>query len=300
MRYSGKAIFAWLCGTLFVGINILGIGLSHHRRKAEAAVNQRLQQVKGKQGEVLAKWHSDDPVPLRSVRCRTILAGLTTADELDIPEQASPLARTHLEGTVANDLTAALADLVVAYQRGTLSALVDYMESREQSLAPAAVERIRNYLVDRHGYQQKALAALAPLAQMQKFWDVFEVAPNWEALIAKDSSVHLWQASQVELLEAVNDPEDFDDYDARLWMRRAHIFHNFANAADDDLEKEFERSGSVRVADARLVIKHKGEGVHSICPYAIRFWYNTALQKWIPHLMLQFRTSADIPTRLIF
>jgi hypothetical protein len=299
MSRTKQRLLAWGVGTCFAIANVVGLVLTQHRRQTEAATHRRLMELKGRQGDALAMWHSEPAVPLRSQACIRSLRELALTDKLDAPRGASDLTWSELGNHATTNLVEALYGLLAAYKEGTAASLITYMRTRGESLSTAGVGRLTEYLIDQRGYKVSDFANKSLSHRFAQCWDAYGGAPGWEALIAADSGIRIWKSNEVDS-ELLSSATQFDRFDARLWQRMGHRYHNFANADGDSLERQLATVGEVTVADARLVIKHAGPGVHSICPYAVRFWYSNARQQWIPHLLLQFRTSGDIPHGLIF
>lgn len=297
MSRSPKALNASLAVVVCANLSFVWFT----ERKEEVPESPLVAMTKeAKHGEQLLKWHADDPLLLSSMECRDALANLKPGDELEVPRDAVRLTRDDLGADLSQDLARTLHEFVSAYHEGTLSALCEYMETRLETIFPKTADQFGAYLVDKHGYDHATqLASLSEMDLVQEFWNVRNTAPDWEYLIPNDSGIQIWQSVK-QTHETLSDPLRFGNHDASLWGRRANIHHNFANPDGDNLEAELARSQKIIVADARLVIKHKVDGVHSICPYVVRFWYSTKRQRWIPHMLLQFRTSLDIPRRLIF
>ncbi len=288
-------VINWTIVTAFLALNLVGFGLSAKRRQAEAATQRWLMELKGRQGDVLARWHAADSIPIESALCKGAIRDMQLKYD---PSGNADGSYTELDDRQADKLADAIHDLASAYRRGTARALMKYMGSRGEKLNPIDVAKFTSYLVEKHGLDSSELEALNLEQQFVTFWDAYGISPEWKAVVPKESSVHVWTCHS-ESSESISEPSQMDGVTAELWQRRGVRHHNFENT-DDTAEMNLAMHGNVTIADVRLVIQHTGEGVHTICPYTVRFWYSQQRQDWIPHLLFQFRTSRDIPEEVLF
>lgn len=294
---SSKTI-NWAILTAFLALNLVGFGLSHKRRQAEAATQRWLMELKGRQGDALAKWHAADSIPIESSLCKGAIRNLRSTHEVaGLSEETIAPAPT-LSEKQSGKLTNAIHGLAMAYRRGTPTALLNYMRARDEELNPNDVRKLTNYLVEKHGLDATKLEQLSLEQQFATFWDVYGITPEWKSIVAHESNIHVWTCDAT-FSESISEPSQLDGVTAELWQRRGIRRHNFENP-EDSIATNLDKHGDVTIADVRLVIEHTGEGVHTICPYTVRFWYSQQRQDWVPHLLLQFRTSRDIPDEILF
>lgn len=294
----GRQRVVWSLVALFVGTNAIGLMLSQSRQQAEAATNKELLRIKGLQGDALSKWHNARVTPVDSPDCRRALSELGPASVLALPLGARQLDKESLADETLADLEDTLAELLSAFRRGKPSDVISYMRSRGESLAEPSIDRIRDYLTSRFGFTEAELSAKTSEEIFKLCWEVDNVEPAFESLLPDQSGINFFEVSQ-NASELLSDTSKFSNADFEVWRWRSVSHHNFANPTDS-LDSQLASHGSVQVADARLIVKHRGGGVHSTCPYLIRFWYSNSRQKWIPHSFVQIRTSRDVPRGLFF
>jgi len=282
----------------FLALNLVGFGLSHKRRQAEAASQRWLMEIKGRQGDALAKWHAADSIPIESSMCKGAIRKLKVVNDGLVLNESSNAIRPTLNSKQTDKLTDAIFGLAKAYRRGTSAALLNYMDAHEEKLNTISVGKFTDYLVEKHGLDRGELAQLSLEQQFSTFWEAYNVTPEWKAIVAQESNIHIWKCD-ADSGESISEPSQLDGVTSELWQRRGVRHHNFENA-NDTVAENLAMHGAVMIADVRLVVQHTGEGVHTICPYTVRFWYSEQRQDWVPHLLLQFRTSQDIPDKILF
>lgn len=295
---SYRKVANWTIGICFVAANILGIGLSHHRRSSDASMQRHLRELQGLQAKRIAAWEAADPLSLESNACTEAIRQLAPAEELASPVAARELQWDDLPASEANDLAKAVRGLMRVYRRGGAEHLINYMDSREESLTEENVQKLRNYLVTKHGFNDDELKQRSLEEQFSMFWDIYGVTPNWKAFVPEQSGIRIWQ-SHSATPESISEPEQLSESDTNLWQHRAEMRHNFTNEVDT-LSSQISNQGEVKFADVRLIIQHDGKSVHKTCPYVVRFWYSAERAKWVPHLLAQYRTSSDISSELLF
>ena len=289
--------FNWiLCGG-FVALNLVGFGLTHQRRLAETEMRREMMELRARRSDALEEWHLEESIPINTPACQRALGDLKRAEEALPVIGASPLSMDELSADVSRDLTKAIHGLMSAYRTGTPKALINYMESRGETLDEQCLAKLVDYLIENHGFKPEEVEQLSRRQQFEMSWDAFGIDPTWRALVASHSSITLWDCDKTSA-DTLSRHEGLDGGDVKLWRRRGIRYHNFSNS-DDRISDQSETSG-VKVADVRMLIKHKGKGARSICPYSVRFWYSDARKQWVPHLMVQFKTSSDITHRLMF
>lgn len=295
---SKRKVINWTIGTCFIAINVIGIGLSHQRRRAEAIMQQRIDAWHGQQAHALAAWNSYDPISIESKTCLRAIRQLGKSEVLQSPVPANELAWEDLSKGDANDLARAVHGLMLAYRRGGVQHLMKYMESREEFLAENHVKKLRRFMVKEHGFHEKELGQLDLEEQLSMYWDVYEVTSAWKGFVPEDSGIRIWQSESASP-ESLSEAAQLSTADMNLWKRRTACRHNFANSTDS-LASHLQTHPNVRFADVRLVIEHAGKSMRTICPYVVRFWYSAEREKWIPHLFAQYSTSQDIPSTMLF
>lgn len=295
---SKSKVINWTIGIVFVAANVLGLGMSHHRRQTEAAMHRHRAQLRGRQIDALTTWHGSHSVSLRSNDCLNAIRKLGSATELQPPVVATDLSWDEMPTKQSHDLAKAIHGLMVAYQQGSAKHLIKYMASRDENLTAQNVEILRDYLVQRHGFEETELEQLNLEQQFTMFWEAYGVTPDWKAFVPEESGIRIWN-SDAATAEMLSETTELSKTDTNLWLFRGDRRHNFSNP-ESTLESHLADEGNITVADVRLIIEHKGKGVHTICPYVARFWYSTEREKWIPHLLTQYRTSDEIPSNLLF
>ena len=180
---SNRKAINWTIGLCFVAANVLGLGLSHHRRQAEAATHQQLMELQGRQNAELTGWYGSDSVPIGSSMCLDAIRRLGSSEQLTLPAPSTEVDWNELPRKQANDLANAIQGLMVAYRRGGASHLVNYMATRGVSLAPENVEILSKYLITKHGFKDAELQELALDQQFAMFWDAYGVTPEWKAFV---------------------------------------------------------------------------------------------------------------------
>ena len=126
---SSKAI-NWALLTAFLSLNLVGFGLSHRRRQAEAATQRWLMELKGRQGDALARWHAADSIPIESSLCKGAIGNLKATPAAADHGEAQISLSADLADDKAKKLTNAIHGLALAYRRGTPTALLKCMKSR--------------------------------------------------------------------------------------------------------------------------------------------------------------------------
>ena len=286
-----------ICGS-FVAMNLVGFWLSHHRRHEEAEQRRRLVELQGRQGEALERWHLASPVAIESAASLSAIQRFAVSSR-PVIDGADRLDRSQITKEQKRDLSRAIHGLAVAYRRGTSRSLIQYMGTRDEKLKEEAVARLRDYLVAQHGFTEAEVGGLDPSRQFEMFWDIVGVAPGWDSLIPEDSGITIYRCGRNVAEESLSATSQISHRDAALWQHVAKRFHHFGND-EDDLELHLASENGATFADVRLVVKHNGKGMHTICPYTVRFWYSEQRECWVPHLLAQFRTSRDIPRKLLF
>lgn len=292
---KGTAI---LLAILFVGTNLAGLVVSHQRRNAEAATNAFLMELKGKQGKEFKLWHDADVTPIGSSVCNQGLSCLGVAKELPVPTEGQAIAKEDLDPAVVEELNDTVRDLLLAYKKGRPVHIVNYMRTRDETLSSKSVARMKKYLFEHFGFQHADLEGKSDEEIYSLCWDVDSTDPAFDALLVEKCGISFWTISD-EATVTISNQEEFGSQDYDLWRWRTMCDDNFSNQSDT-IDEQVSKSGDVKVADVRLVVKHRGAAIHSICPYVIRFWYSNTREKWIPCLFQQIRTSRDIPEHVYF
>lgn len=288
-----------LIGIGLIALNVVGVGLSLHRRQARASLQQNLLSNQTEQARQLAAWHEAKTLPIRSSgACTEAIKTLGPAPEIDCPLGMTERHADELPSEQWEDLVHAVHGLMRAYERDRASDLVQYMKSRGELLSEAHVQRYRERLIEHYGWSEQDLGKLTLEQQFIKYWHEENVKSLWSEFVPEHSGIRIWQ-SDAASLDQIDAQAELGASDASLWLARSERFHNFKNDSDAPIA-ELDRTGRVLIADVRLVVKHRGQGIHTICPYAVRFWYSSERQQWIPRLLSQFATSRDIPKDLLF
>lgn len=291
-------LVSWAICIAFVALNLVGFGISRHRRQQESEMQRRMNERMGRQGVALERWHSVTPIAINTSTFRAALHRLKPSDRPTV-EGTVRLSRDELSSEQASDLMNAVHGLAAAYRSGKPSSLIQYMSTRQEELQEDAVGSLRRYLIERHGFTEDEFSGLGVDEQFEMFWDVLGVAPEWRSFIAEHSDIALFRSTGNATTEAFSDTAQISGEDVELWQHVAARHHHFGNPGDK-LDTQLASENGATFADVRLVVKHNGKGMHTICPYTVRFWYSEQRECWVPHLLAQFRTSRDIPRKLLF
>lgn len=288
----------WTIGICFVGLNILGIGLSHHRRQAEAASQRSRLELRSRQADQLALWHGSPTLSFGDSTCTDVIRHLGQSPELEAMASGDDIGWEGLTNDEAKDLTTAIYDLMQAFRKDGAKHVMNYMRTRGETLDAGKIGQIRDYLVKRHGLVEEEFAQRSLQEQFVLYWDALDSRTGWKAFIPEYSGIRIWTSDSVTS-ELLGDVSTLCESDRFLWQFRTERYHNFAHPTDTP-SAHLAKYGEAKVADVRLVVEHDGKGVHTICPYAIRFWYSAERDKWVPHLLAVYPTSRDIPNSLLF
>ena len=248
--------------------------------------------------DLIEKWNRDPVINLNSDELPAAVESLPETDCILLPEGASAINSATLPEQVKRDLDTALTALLQAYRHQTSDAVIEYMLGRGKVVDPDQRKRMERALVKKG---IKELEKLSDEDVYRTMCTTFQANAHWSGLVADSSCRQFWDGKKVPLNRVGSfsqsfvsgppaKPMDQTEYLTHLLRGTLSGPHNFVST-NGSLEDAHRTDAQVLLCDLQLVIELDESFSRAKAPYLIRFWFNSALQKWQPETKISFSST---------
>jgi hypothetical protein len=237
------------------------------------------------QAELLAEWDKGKVDPLDSKDLLKIISSISDDSKIDVPDNGTKVDLNSLPAEIQTDLHNAIAGLIRAYcSELQTTAIIAYMKDRNEKINVAELDSMRSSVHKRLTAVTIEDLKAMPDDDLFRLYYGDDIQSNWAGLQPKESCVQVWKTSKRLTQEAI---QDFGKEYWKVFPSISILPHWFSPKTS--FNDQLENTGSVLIADIKLLIRFDEKLNNTPAPYFIRFWFCTADKKWHPIQLVRCR-----------